>query len=193
MVNQKNMSIWKWFIKASCYIAHSLFFIFLFGGQAMATQICQTASITASTPDIRFTVNANGTVTDLKTGLMWKQCSEGLSGTNCATGTATTYTWKGALLQAQSVNTGGGFAGFNDWRVPNINELSSIVEIQCNTPAINATIFPAAISSIISKYWSSSPDVNSGTNAGYVEFINGTDGTYSKSGIFYVRLVRGGQ
>lgn len=45
-----------------------------------------------------FTVNADGTVTDNATGLIWDQCSWGLSGTSCATGSASTYTWHGHWL-----------------------------------------------------------------------------------------------
>ena len=45
-------------------------------------QVCNTDSIPATTPNSQLTDNGNGTVTDSKTRLMWKQCSEGLSGTN---------------------------------------------------------------------------------------------------------------
>ena len=33
--------------------------------------------------------------------------------------------------------------GRNDWRVPNRNELASIVESRCHSPAINGEVFPA--------------------------------------------------
>ncbi|MCP4235257.1 MAG: DUF1566 domain-containing protein, partial [Aestuariibacter sp.] len=39
--------------------------------------VCQV-DIPASTPDSQLQDNGDGTVTDNKTGLMWKQCSEGL-------------------------------------------------------------------------------------------------------------------
>lgn len=32
---------------------------------------------TATAPDSRYTDNGDGTVTDLATGLIWKQCAEG--------------------------------------------------------------------------------------------------------------------
>ncbi|MEZ7860956.1 MAG: DUF1566 domain-containing protein [Aeromonadaceae bacterium] len=129
-----------------------IFLLFsLVAGTAQA-QVCKPESIPASTPDSQLQDNGDGTVTDLKTGLMWKQCAEGQSGSGCAedtaNDTATEYPmWQNALLRAQEVNTGGGFAGFTDWRVPNIKELASLVEHQCTGPAINLTRFPNTPSS----------------------------------------------
>ena len=52
-------------------------------------------------PNSRYTNHGNGTVTDSKTALMWKQCSEGQSGSAC-TGTHTTQPWQRlALTQRQ--------------------------------------------------------------------------------------------
>lgn len=159
---------------------------------AEAAQICRTDSIPATTPDSQLTDNADGTVTDTKTGLMWKQCSEGLSGTSCATGIAQPYTWAAALNRAQTVNTlEGGFAGYTDWRLPNLKELQSITEKQCVAPAINLTRFPNTAAE--SSYWSSSP-VAAGSNSVWgVMFNNGNDGWNTKSGISRVRLVRTNQ
>jgi hypothetical protein len=150
-------------------------------------QTCQTASIPATTPTNRFTVNNNGTVSDSKTGLMWKKCSEGQSGADCSGGSAATYTWQLALQQAQTVNNGGGFAGYSDWRVPNVKELLSIVEEQCVSPAINLTVFPNTPSNL---YWSSSPNANDSYSAWGVGFYSGYSYYSLKSNYSYVRLVR---
>ena len=50
--------------------------------------------IPASNPDNIYTVHGDGTVTDTRTGLMWKQCLEGQtwSGSACAGGART---WTG--------------------------------------------------------------------------------------------------
>jgi len=161
----------------------------MFSGQVMA-QTCKT-SITASTPTADFIDNGDRTVTHTKTGLMWKKCSEGLSGAACATGTATTYTWKAALNAAQTLNTGVGFATYTDWRLPNVKELASIVESQCLNPSVNAAIFP--VTNTNRMYWSASPQAGRPTYAWNVDFYNGAILFSSKALNGSVRLVRGGQ
>ncbi len=151
-------------------------------------QICQTASIPATTPTNRFTINKNGTVSDTKTGLMWKTCSEGQSGTDCSGGSAATYTWQLALQQAQTINNGGGFAGYSDWRVPNVKELLSIVEEQCIEPSINLTVFPNT--PYLNVFWSSSPSADFSGNAWYVGFYGGGSDYGFKDYGNFVRLVR---
>jgi hypothetical protein len=156
-------------------------------------QTCQTSSIPATTPDTQFTNNNNGTVTDNKTGLMWKRCSEGQSfnaTSNGCDGSAASYTWQAALQQAQTVN-GSGFAGFTDWRMPNIKELRSLVELQCVGPSINATVFPNTPSAV---FWSSSSYANDSSSAWSVYFNDGYGHWYGKNVNFnQVRLVRSGQ
>ena len=126
--------------------------LLMLGVEPALAETCYPESIPASTPDSQLQDNSDGTVTDTKTGLMWKQCVEGLSGPDCASGSAKTFTWQQALQQAQAVNSGS-FAGFSDWRVPNIKELLSLVEHQCSSPAINLTRFPNASNHWV---WSSS-------------------------------------
>ena len=151
-------------------------------------QACKTASIPATTPTNRFTVNNNGTVSDTQTGLMWKTCSEGQNGTDCSGGSAATYTWQLALQQAQTINNGGGFAGYSDWRVPNVKELVSITEKQCTEPAINLTVFPNTPSV---WFWSSSPNASLSFHAWLVDFGGGYSFNFVKGSGSYVRLVRG--
>ncbi|OQX11938.1 MAG: hypothetical protein BWK73_16215 [Thiothrix lacustris] len=154
-------------------------------------QTCKPESIPATTPDSQLRDNGDGTVTDTKTGLMWKQCAEGRSDVGCATGTPQTSTWQAALAQVQTVNASGGFAGYTDWRLPNIKELRSIVERQCYYPAINLTRFP---NTSITAFWSSSPDVYSDSDlARLVSFYDGNDNWAGRSNDFQIRLVRSGQ
>lgn len=143
--------------------------------------------ITASTPDQDFTLHNDGTVTHNSTGLMWMRCSLGQTwdGSTC-TGAASTFTWQNALGEAQSHN----FAGHSDWRLPNKNELASLVEQRCVSPAINSEIFP---STPTGSFWSSSPYAYGSNGAWLVGFGNGNVYDGSKGNYYPVRLVRAGQ
>ncbi|VAX13889.1 hypothetical protein MNBD_GAMMA24-627 [hydrothermal vent metagenome] len=163
----------------------------LFAGiPPVQAQTCNNA-IPASAPASRYQVHANGTVTDRQTGLMWKQCAEGLSGAECATGKAATLTWQQALQRSSTLNVSGGFAGHTDWRLPNLKELQSLREVSCYSPAINTTIFPSTGG--LSVFWSSSPGANVSNNAWYVFFDDGNSYNDDRSFNFRVRLVRSGQ
>jgi hypothetical protein len=143
------------------------------------------------TPDSRYTVHDDGTVTDNDTGLMWMQCSEGQSwesngGAGNCTGTATTHTWDAALALAN----GKAFAGYSDWRLPDIKQLASLVAEDRYSPAINSTIFPATPSS---SFWSGSPDAYKSGYSWIVNFNRGYGYSNSRSYDRHVRLVRSGQ
>ena len=170
---------------------------------AYAGVICsnENSAVQASTPTSQFVLRADGTAKDTATNLIWMRCSLGQtwSGSTC-TGTRTFYTWQAALQVTQDINSGvsnadndsaAGFAGHTDWRLPNKNELESIVEQRCSAPSINAAIFPSTPSIY---FWSSSPYIGTTYQAWYVRFdsglVNGIDKSYSNFG---VRLVRAGQ
>ncbi|MDD2341767.1 MAG: DUF1566 domain-containing protein [Tolumonas sp.] len=157
---------------------------------AVQAQFCQPESIPASTPDSQLIDNGDGTINDIKTGLMWKQCSEGQSGSDCATGSGEGFTWINALQRAQAINNNGGFASHSDWRVPNIKELSSLVEHQCSFPAINQASFPNTYPSL---YWSSSALTRGNGSPWVVEFSSGYNGSFSQNdggNVGFLRLVR---
>lgn len=155
---------------------------------AQAVQTCPAGNDLV-TPNTDLVDNGNATVTHSKTGLTWKQCSEGLSGVSCATGAATALTWSQALGAATPLNVGN-FAGQSDWRLPNDQELASIVETGCYSPSINATRFP---NTVANGYWTSTSNT-APSFAGFVNFFDGTTfGDGKSSSFYYVRLVRGGQ
>ncbi|MCI5131308.1 MAG: DUF1566 domain-containing protein [Candidatus Electrothrix sp. EH2] len=155
-----------------------------------ASYTCTSASVPASTPDSQLIDNNDGTVTDSKTGLMWKKCLEGASGNSCEEGTPASFTWQTALQQIETVRTDGGFAGYTDWRLPNIRELISIVEEQCYNPSINLNRFP---NTPISYVWSSSPATDN-EKSWVIFFEYGSSEPRKRYNTTYsVRLVRGGQ
>ncbi len=164
--------------------------LMLFCSNGHADQTCNHNSIPASTSNNQLVDNGNRTITDTKTGLMWKNCMEGFSGNDCEISSSiTSFNWQEALGQARIVNTGTGFAGYHDWRLPNIKELSSIVEVQCHNPAINLHRFPNTENVYV---WSGTPGKNPAF-AWWVNFSYGYSGYDGRTRKRQVRLVRGGQ
>lgn len=91
-------------------------------------------------PNPRFTANADTSVTDNLTGLVWAANGNLMptrdSGWD-ADGTANDgmVTWQHALDYVAKLNTDN-YLGHNDWRLPDINELESLVNAgQSNTAA----------------------------------------------------------
>ena len=113
-------------------------------------------NIPVVTPNERFEDQGNGTVLDKNTQLVWKKCAEGQvynnPGNRCE-GDAKLFVSNEALAFEENINANG-YAGYTDWRVPNIKELSSIVEPSCVNPAINIFIFRKTPND---NFWSSTP------------------------------------
>ncbi len=97
----------------------------------------------------RWTVSADGEeVTDRSTGLVWKRCQEGTrwTGSTCE-GSARYFTWYEALQWV--------VPGEKHWRVPNVKEMSSLIDPSFKgTLAINTDIFPKTSNDM---FWTSSP------------------------------------
>ncbi len=142
-------------------------------------------SLPQTTPTRNFTFHQDGTVTHQRTCLRWQRCAVGQTwtGSTCS-GAIKTYTYAEAQQLTSSL------AGFSDWRVPNANELLSIVEYGAYRPAINTTVFPKSGNG---GFWSSSPYANYSSYAWIVNLYYGYDGNGGKGNDYGVRLVRGGQ
>lgn len=126
--------------------------------------------------------NGNGTVTDLNTGLMWQQ-GDDQNGTD---GNAPYYTWQQALDYCSEL----ALAGYQDWRLPSVKELTSLVNLGRNSPAIDTQFFPQCRSNL---YWSGSNVVSNADYRWYVLFHDGGMGgtePLSTSYPMYVRCVR---
>jgi len=144
-----------------------------------------------------FVDNHDGTITDTETGLMWQKCSIGQnynsSEGSCNNGIAQQYLWKQALGSCEGLT----FAGHDDWRLPNRNELLSIVDYSKSGPAIDTRFFVVTGgshgNSDCCQYWSSTTFAGSASVAWGVEFYTGgDDGNLKTLFTKYVRCVRGG-
>lgn len=162
----------------------------IISGTALA-QTC-VSSIPDSAPDSRYQMNADGTVVDTQTGLMWMRCAMGQKWDSqqvACTGNATTYVWQDALGAAQTLDQSGGFAGYTDWRVPNYRALTSITRYRCHNPAVNLKAFPNTPGM---EFWTSTP-VSANYGSGWaVSFTTGQVGYLGFNNTFALRLVRAG-
>lgn len=130
-----------------------------------------------------YLISANGTeVTDQATGLIWRRCHEGMNwnGTTCA-GVDDKFDHEEALQHAAAQASSIGVA----WRLPNIKELTSIVDKRRHYPAIDTTAFSATPGS---GFWSVS--FENPKDIRYVSFGHGFARLNGRNGYAHVRLVR---
>ena len=107
-----------------------------------------------------------------------------VNGVGCNSGA--TIAWAAALTWANDLD----FAGKTDWRLPNRNELASIVDSGTVSPTIDTDFFTNTKSF---HYWSSTTYVDADSNAWNVQFNTGHvcyDGKGCNT--VYARAVRGG-
>jgi len=122
--------------------------------------------------ETRLLDNGNGTITDNATCLMWQKDDSDIP-----------CDWEGALAYCEDLE----FAGHDDWRLPDIKELKSIVDTTAYDPAIDSTYFSNAKPSY---YWSGSTVVYSNELAWVVIFHYGHIDRDFKYNDIYVRCVR---
>lgn len=117
-------------------------------------------------PGARFTDNADGTVVDHLTGLVW------LKDAGCMSPMA----WTAALTAANQLASGacgltdGSTAG--QWRMPNANELESLVDVSHSSPAVPASS-PFIHIDLAAAYWTSTTYMALTANAMAIRFTDG--------------------
>lgn len=132
-------------------------------------------------PNPRFTVGTGAKVacvTDKLTGLMWMRTPDSIP-----------TTWANALTVANNLT----LCGFSDWRLPNINELESLLNSEVDNQAtfLNAQGFTGV--QVDGYHWSSSSYAGSAALAWVVHLLDGHVYALSKSNSNYVWPVRAGQ
>jgi hypothetical protein len=136
----------------------------------------------ASWPDPRFKDNGNGTVTDMLTGLTW------LRDANCFGSNVLSL----ALSACNNLSSGscglsdGSSAG--DWRLPNVNELESLIDASRDSPALPLN---HPFINVQTLYWSSTTYEANTSNAWYVDMTDGIVSTTGRGLGNYVWPVRG--
>jgi len=129
-------------------------------------------------PTFSLTDNGDMTINQEKTGMIWQKADS-----------VTNKNWEAALNYCEGLS----LASKNDWRLPNIKELFSIVDNSTSAPAINSTYFQ----NNGSFYLSSTTNVYTTSGAQVLQKAWGvTFGNYGdfndvyKTGYNYVRCVR---
>lgn len=142
----------------------------------------------ATTPFSMFEPLENGTVIHNGNGLQWSQCALGQSwnGRGCD-GAALALTWEEAQRAIEQLNSENRLAGHNDWRLPSLTELESLIEKCRAAPAINERAFP---NTPWAGFWTSSVDTSEEDHAWFVGFYHGLSYEYSRAASYRVRPVR---
>ena len=120
-----------------------------------------------------FSRSSSGVVTDSVTGLEWQDDVE-----------SQMMDWQNAIDYCEALPLDGA-----NWRLPNIRELSSIVDDTRYSPAISSVF----VNTISYYYWSSTTSAYYTDGAWVVYFNSANQSSSNKSYRHYVRCVRAGQ
>ena len=125
-------------------------------------------------PQPAYQDNGDGTITDLNTGLMWMQDSQGYSSSYPY------YNYNDSISYCQGLSLG----GYSDWRMPTLAERRTITHYGRTNPALATDKF-LFHNYIYSSEWVSDEQVN---NTGYKWLVCTNDGqaftTYSSDDYF---------
>lgn len=168
----------------------------------LLAQVCNDA-IPRNAFDARYQVDLGDPriVTDTATGLQWQRCNLGFvlddndgdpdfTTHSCNSPEENTdgddvfipevFNWSEAIEAAADEGDG--------WRLPNLKELISLLEVACHSPAINPEVFPDTAQF---NYWTSTPsNFGEDSQAWAINFTDGQDNLVSKVTRMPIRLVR---
>ncbi|MDZ7760133.1 MAG: DUF1566 domain-containing protein [Desulfovermiculus sp.] len=132
--------------------------------------------------------NNDGTVTDPSTGLMWMKCSLGQTwddDNSACQGDSVRHTWQDTLNVIQNLQ----WAGYSDWRLPNRNELQSLVDYSKFDPAVDSLLKENTPSSY---HWTSTTVAGKADRSWHLDLSTGSLDIRTKSINWDARAVRGG-
>jgi hypothetical protein len=146
--------------------------------------------------------NGDGTITDVRTGLMWEKLSDdgGIHDRDWE------YTWTEAFWYKVANLNAIAFAGYTDWRLPNVNELQSLANYGAFGPAVwpafdtgcvaGCTVLTCScnwrVGYTSGYYWTSSSVTSYPPHAWIVAAHDGSTDGQAKGNYRHVRAVRGG-
>jgi hypothetical protein len=145
---------------------------FLFGTADQSSRLADTMCVSgAPLSPGEYVDNRDGSIWDITTGLVWQQSDDGAL-----------RNWEEALSYCQALT----LAGFEDWWLPDVRELSSIVDERRTGPALNRLF-----DSHDGSYWTGTPSSDCASEAYEVDFSSGKLSIRDKTdNFFYARCVR---
>ncbi|HIJ84790.1 MAG TPA: DUF1566 domain-containing protein [Magnetococcales bacterium] len=138
-------------------------------------------------PNPRFSDMGDGTVFDALTSLIW------MKNANCWGA----MSWSSTLTKVADLNSGTATCteytgGQNDWRLPSVNELKSLIDVGRTSPALPTGHPFSGVQTI--AYWSGSTYAGYTSSAWFVYLVNGSVDALDKTiNSFHAWPVRGGQ
>lgn len=155
----------------------------------------------------RFHDNRDGTISDPATGLTWEKKCDDCGGSHDVAlrlafdsdspGVESVTDWLAAMNRER-------FAGYDDWRLPTVPELQSLIDYSRFNPATTAALdgaacgigcsdltLPVCSCSALEAYWTSTPFADDDSHAWTVTFNLGLIGDLEKRESAAVRAVRG--
>ncbi len=136
----------------------------------------------AAWPSPRFVDNGNGTATDTLTGLVWLKDAGCIGMTNWTDALAAALSLKSGMCSLSDGSTGG------DWRLPNLNELQSLLDISHENPALPNNPFTRVTAA---QHWTATTSPELSYLAWIVYMDMGYITTLGKTGQAVVWPVRG--
>jgi len=133
-------------------------------------------------PSPRFTVNGD-CVTDNLTGLMWAKNA------NLA---SQKMVWGSAILYIDELNRSEGLCDYHDRRLPNVNELESLVNANENEKNTATWLGTAGFINVQPYYWSSTSTPGTGELAWMIVISGMLGGYFKNSNYYYMWPVRAG-
>ncbi len=130
----------------------------------------------------RFVDNGDGTITDNATGLMWVKEPGAIGGNFGSAGSPSAMNWNNAIDECLALT----YAGHNDWRLPNANELACLQDYESGAPIID----PIFANTKQNYYWTSTTVVWNTGRAWQIYFFSGGVTAADKALSRYPRPVR---
>lgn len=118
-------------------------------------------------------VDYDGLILDKINNILWKRCPEGMSGDSCD-GSVRTH----VVFDAESIALNEKIKNYDNWRLPTIEELQSLYDIDCS--ALSKGIDRSRFAGVPeSGYWSSSRSDKKTNNFYWIDLKNGKAWDYA--------------